>query len=109
MAQMPMELANRSAEHRIRLPAPNHKRGNHRRPRTNDASGEIGRYALTLHKTVIERTIRVVPRIVLRIDERYILVQLNAEVEPLDPSAHHISSADDDRLGQPVIDYLLHS
>src|SRR6185437_2071872 len=105
---MAMIRADRTTDHGVGLTATHHQRCDHRSARAHQITREIRRDAFTLHQLMIEGPIFVVARVAGRIDQLDVATKLDPEVEALDPLLRNVTSGDDDRPSETVVDHLLH-
>ena len=103
VAQVPGVLAVAAAQQRVGFAQLQHDGGDRRRIGSHDGARRGGRDAAPLHPSVIELGVLRISRIVLGIADGEVGAGADFEAQMLAALLDHTGTADQDRLGQPVM------
>ena len=104
---MPIVLSVGAADHGVRLPALDHDGGDDRGVGADDGAGVVGGGALAFHQSQVGIAVIGVSGIVLRIDHFHVPAGFKSQAQFGDAARDHVRPADQDRLGQSVVDHHL--
>src|SRR3546814_761410 len=109
MMQLALVAANSAAQHGIDFATLGHQCRDHGGTRAHDRLGVVRGHPAPTHDLVIELPVLGETRVVVDIGEIEIHAFANAQTEAFDAHRDHRRATDQDRAGQPFIDYRLHS
>ena len=95
------------ADQRIGLAAMQRQRADDAWRRAHDDARHVRRHALSPRHLEIGRDIVAVARIIARVDDLEIDVRMDRQAEALDAVADHLRPADQDRLGEALLQHHL--